>query len=415
MLIWKKSLLIVVAVYIFLAVPGVLAALNFSDHISTVLPSIAANHDLQWTVADAGGIAEGESFTIEFASQFNTSSITVNDVDIFDDGGDLTLAGDCSGSEKISLSLVTADVFVFTICPAKGGAIAANSIVNIKIGTNANGGTQQIINPIAGTYWIDMIGTNGYDDDARTQVAIVAGTSVSAYFAGPTGDLRIIGYASPNAMVFFLENGAVEGTQSANSNSYFDKTLSGLEPGIHIISIYGTDSYARNTLTITFSVNIISGSTTIASGIILPPTMSAVVSEVKRPASLIAVGAAKNNASVQVFISGSGDNQSTNYKTNNSGNWSAELNPKLHLGNKNASAIALDGLGGQSEFSSVASYNVLLSADLNVDNLVNLNDFSILMFNYGTSNPPNVLADINDNGPVDLVDFSVMMYGWTGG
>jgi hypothetical protein len=47
---------------------------------------------------------------------------------------------------------------------------------------------------------------------------------------------------------------------------------------------------------------------------------------------------------------------------------------------------------------------------------VSLTDFSMLMFNYGLSNPPNAAADINDNGgQVDLVDFSVMMFYWTGG
>lgn len=239
--------------------------------------------------------------------------------------------------------------------------------------------------------------------------------TTSAYFAGPTGNLRIIGYASPSALVYFLENGSVLGTQIANSSSVFDKTLSSLEPGIHLISIYGTDLGSRNTLTITFSINITSGTTTIVSGIILPPTISLANSQVKRPAELIANGMAVNNALVQVFIFGTGDNKTITQTVDANGNWSANVNPKLHLGNKQTYSITLDGYGGQSEPSQGQNYGVQLSADLNVDNMVNLTDFSVLMYSYGTSSPPNVVADINDNGPVDLVDFSVMMYYWTGG
>lgn len=254
-----------------------------------------------------------------------------------------------------------------------------------------------------------------YSYSLRSAFAGTNSITTSANVSSQTGNLRIIGYASPGALVYFLESGVVIGTQIANSTSSFDKTLSGLEEGIHIISIYAADTGSRNTLTISFGVNIVANSTTIASGVLLPPTISLADTKVKRPASLTATGKAKNNASVQLYISGSGDNKSQNVATNANGDWSVNVNPKLHLGNKSSNTQALDGLGGISEFSSTKNYEVQLSADLNVDNLVNLIDFSILMYNYGTSSPPNVVADINDNGPVDLIDFSVMMYYWTGG
>ena len=245
--------------------------------------------------------------------------------------------------------------------------------------------------------------------------ADTSGVTTSANVGPLTGDLRLIGYASPGALVYFLDSGVVAGTQIANGSSVFDKTLSGLEEGIHVISIYATDTGARSTLTITFGVNVIASSTTIVSGSILPPTVSLASNQVKRPAELGAQGMAKNNATVQVFMSGSGDNTSVTRPTDAGGNWTANVNPKFHLGNKQANSLAIDGMGGISEFSQTRNYEVQLSADLNVDILVNLTDFSILMYNYGTSDPPNVAADINDNGPVDLVDFSVMMYYWTGG
>jgi hypothetical protein len=54
-------------------------------------------------------------------------------------------------------------------------------------------------------------------------------------------------------------------------------------------------------------------------------------------------------------------------------------------------------------------------SDLNRDGFVNLIDFSILIFWWGTnggdSDPP---ADINGNGRVSLEDFSILLFNWTG-
>ena len=49
--------------------------------------------------------------------------------------------------------------------------------------------------------------------------------------------------------------------------------------------------------------------------------------------------------------------------------------------------------------------------DLNGDGKVNLIDFSILLFYWGSD---NACADQNSNGKVDLVDFSILLYNWTG-
>jgi Dockerin type I domain len=50
-------------------------------------------------------------------------------------------------------------------------------------------------------------------------------------------------------------------------------------------------------------------------------------------------------------------------------------------------------------------------SDLNCDGKVNLIDFSILLFNWNTS---NATADINKDSIVNLTDFSIMIFNWTG-
>jgi len=51
------------------------------------------------------------------------------------------------------------------------------------------------------------------------------------------------------------------------------------------------------------------------------------------------------------------------------------------------------------------------TGDLNCDGFVNLVDFSILLFNWDTT---NAVADINADGFVSLPDFSIMLFYWTG-
>ncbi len=256
---------------------------------------------------------------------------------------------------------------------------------------------------------------------ADPPASVTSEITVSADIPFPTGNLRLTGYASPNSLVTFLRSGVVAGTTLANSASFFDKTITGLDPGVQTFSIYGSDSQGRTTLTVSFETNIISGSTVTLSGFLLPPTISVSQTTLKRPEVQIADGYARNNSDVTAFFTNSITKQ---VDSNSDGSWAARVTDTFHLGAQSVNSLVQDADGGQSVVSQTRAFNVVLSADLNVDvsgtgkgdNLINLTDFSILMFNYGRSDYPNKAADINDNGaPPDLVDFSVMMYHWTGG
>lgn len=53
-----------------------------------------------------------------------------------------------------------------------------------------------------------------------------------------------------------------------------------------------------------------------------------------------------------------------------------------------------------------------LCVDLNGDGVVNLTDFSILLYNWGV--PKDARVDCNSDGVVNLIDLSIMLYWWTG-
>ncbi len=241
---------------------------------------------------------------------------------------------------------------------------------------------------------------------------VSSNTSVSATIPFPTGDLRLIGYASPNALVTFLRSGTVAGTAAANSAGLFDKTLTGLDPGVQTFSLYGSDVDGKTTLTLSFETNIMSGITLTLSGFLLPPTISVRSETFKRTDPPSTNGRTRIDSTVTAFFNS--DPISKQVEVDSAGRWSARITDVFHLGTHTTNALVQDHDGSQSVVSQTLQFLVEISADLNNDTKVNLTDFSILMFNYGRSSPPNKLADINDNGPVDLVDFSVMMFYWTG-
>ena len=133
---------------------------SMSDTMTRLQVSTVANHTIVFTTPT--GVALTETITLTFASAFNTASIIEDDVDVADDGTDLTTAVDCTGAENASVAMA-ADVLTITICAGDGGAIAAASVVTVEIGTNATAsgtGANQITNPgSSGSNTIAVAGT----------------------------------------------------------------------------------------------------------------------------------------------------------------------------------------------------------------------------------------------------------------
>ncbi len=55
---------------------------------------------------------------------------------------------------------------------------------------------------------------------------------------------------------------------------------------------------------------------------------------------------------------------------------------------------------------------IYLKGDINEDGFINDYDFSILLFNWGSS-PSNLKADLNDDGVINDYDFSILMHNWS--
>ena len=247
---------------------------------------------------------------------------------------------------------------------------------------------------------------------ASINTPITSSVTVSAIVPAHTGNLDLSGRASPGAVVSFMQNGAVIGTTVADASATFDKLFTGLDPNTQTFDIYASDNAGLVTNTSTFTATVISDSTVTLSGFLLPPTIASHQLTIKRPAFQGFNGTTIPNAAVNVFLDG--NVLSPSPQSDAAGNWKTTVPKILHLGTHTAVVLVQDAQGNQSLIGAGSQFTVVQSADLNMDNAVELTDFSILLYNYGQTNPPNPAADINDDGIVDLVDFSIMLYNWTG-
>jgi|GEM_PF-1507213 len=405
-----RLIIIAAAVVAFAGLRPALAA--SPDALSVLLSDTRTSVESRQTITldqSAGtAFSSGETITITFPASFTVPAFAPSDVS-FDDGTSRNILASCSaGANNIELD-VSGQTVTFTAC--SGYSASANgSIITIILGTAST----KITNPsVSSVYVVEVAGSYG-DDPQGAAVAITTGTTFSLTIPSPAGSVRFTGDAFPGALITILDGGAVIGNAVANSTSFFDKTVSGLSAGIHTFGIFGQALDGRKTITLSFNINVVGGTTTTVGGILLPPIIT-VPTSAKRPATLPQTGLARHNSTVTTFTN-SHNAISRQTTTDANGQWSVSVTDVLHLGAHTASALVNDGSGNQSILSGVQNFEITLSADLNIDNLVNLVDFSILMFNYGLANPPNLAADINDSGSqVDLVDFSVMMFYWTGG
>ncbi len=245
--------------------------------------------------------------------------------------------------------------------------------------------------------------------------ALTEESTIGAELPVQNGGVQFVGEASPGALVTFERNGVVIGTQTAGADSSFDNTFTNQSQGLATYSIHATDVSGRVSATVSNDVTILPAYTTTLSGYLLPTTFQIIKNPIKRPQIQSIVGTTRQDSTVTTFWSGAkySDSFATTSPSDSIGNWQTSPSGTLHLGTYTASSVVQNPSANQSPQTPPASFTVVLSADLNNDNRVNLTDFSILMFFYLQSNI-NKPADINDDTKTNLTDLSIMLFYWTG-
>ncbi len=234
--------------------------------------------------------------------------------------------------------------------------------------------------------------------------------------------ISVIGRAYPSRTINFLLDTVSVGSVRSGSDGRFEFSASA-SPGTATLGIWATDGSGNRSITINNTFDVTQGAITNLNGIVLPPTLVAASQNVDPGAVVTLSGESVPNSVVELHIDNSARIEETSVGAD--GKWSIALNTStLTIAEHTLRARTVVGtppLTTNSGFSSSLQLFVGVEgratrpSDLNRDGFVNLIDFSILIFWWGTnggdSDPP---ADINGNARVGLEDFSILLFNWTG-
>jgi hypothetical protein len=189
------------------------------------------------------------------------------------------------------------------------------------------------------------------------------------------------------------------------------------------MGFWANDDAGTRSVTLNTTFDVTQGAITNITGVLLPPTIRVSNQNVNPRDIVVVSGQSVPDAVIELSINNNELVEKTNANAN--GNWSINLDTaKLKVAEHTLKARSITGtppLTSESSYSSVLQLfvgvdgKVSTPSDLNRDGKVNLVDFSILIFwwgtNAGNSNPS---ADINGNGKVGIEDFSILLFNWTG-
>jgi len=169
---------------IFVITPAYLIASTVTDAYdqpSSLSAGAGSNHEFVFVVAD--NIDDGESFVIDFPSEYDLSAIIEDDIDLEVAGSEITTAPDCSGIESIAVTN-SSNSLTFTVCVGDHGSIASGQRVEVEVGLNASSsgvGAHRIVNPsTTGTFFIGLSGDSGIEGSIPIPIISNSSESVSA-------------------------------------------------------------------------------------------------------------------------------------------------------------------------------------------------------------------------------------------
>ncbi len=259
------SLVLVIAMIMMLAGPfaaitHAAAITSASDTLSSQKVSTLANHDIQFTTPT--GVASGQTAIITLPADFSIGvAMDFTDMDVLDDAVNVTLAAAPAGA---TWGAVRTSATVITLTNGTT-AVAAGSVLRIKIGTNATNqttGVRQITNTTTnGSKVIAISGTFGDTGNITVtiltddQVAVTATVDQSLTFS--INDVAVgFGSLSTSTACFASPAPACSGTEieahtlivGTNASNGYTMTMNGgtLTAGAYTITAIGAVNTASS-------------------------------------------------------------------------------------------------------------------------------------------------------------------------
>jgi hypothetical protein len=239
------------------------------------------------------------------------------------------------------------------------------------------------------------------------------------------GQVVITGLASPRAQITALVDGKVAETATANNAGAYSITIDAIARGAYTFGIFATDTGGSKSSTFSTSFTVTGARASALSNVNLSPSFKVTPDPVTPGQTLTISGFTIPNGVVSIENEKDKNVASRKQFTataNASGAWSVSVDTNGFTNGtyKARAKVALQPTGS-SNFSNYVLYGVgqaatrALNADLNRDGKVNLTDFSILLFWWGTAGGNATPSpDINSDTRVNLTDFSILLFNWTG-
>ncbi len=230
------------------------------------------------------------------------------------------------------------------------------------------------------------------------------------------------GKAYPGSTVNILKDGQVVGIAQSDNTADFSYETSNVTPGATTFGFWSTDSRGVRSITFTTTFQITQNAVTTVSNVFLPPTLDLPSKKVGLGDIISSLGTTAPGAQVSLLV----DKDQIPHATATSsvtGTWTAAVSTD-GLSNEAFHAVKAmfqtfgQGPQAKSGYSQAVNFYVGNrdvktpgNGDINHDGKVNLTDFSILLYHWGTS---DVDSDLNSDGTVNLTDFSILLFNWTG-
>jgi|GEM_PF-992792 hypothetical protein len=289
------------------------------------------------------------------------------------------------------------------------------------------------------TFYVRCADTHGNANPDDYTIAFSSNVNVTTPIGGNVGQAFpappplpqavISGLSFPLAQITLLQNNTERQKVQTDQRGIFGVTLSGLNQGQQQFGIKATDSKGRSTPVRTVNLSVIAGRTTTVSGVITAPTIVLSAQSIKKGDPLTIAGESALNVSVEVLIYPNVPNVSAQdtirkrISVKDSSQWKLDFDTTELVSAGDVYVVKARALKSDlevSEFSEPVFFGIgkipvigdaKSKSDMNKDGKVNLVDFSILLFHWGTANEA---ADVNASGKVDLADFSILLFHWTG-
>ncbi len=144
-------------------------------------PGVASNQEIRFTTPSGVTVA-GRTVVLNYPSGFNLSSVAFGDVDLF--------YGATTGLENEATIAATSGVNIWGVtisgrkitfvAPTNAGPVSAADKVVIRVGTNATGGVNRIVNPGGGGGAPVFLAINGtFGDTAGMEIPIYTNDAIS--------------------------------------------------------------------------------------------------------------------------------------------------------------------------------------------------------------------------------------------